>query len=73
MLADNYEQIEAFIFNLALVGLFILMIIAVHDVLSKNNVPKIGRVVAYSVLFFGALGFLAKGIIQLIWASNGIG
>lgn len=72
MLAENYEQIEAIMLNVGLLGLFILMAYAVHDVLSKNNVPKIGRFVAYSVLFLGAAGFLAKGIIQLFWQSSGI-
>lgn len=59
--------------NLSLVALFILMGVAVHDVLSKNNVPLAGRLVAYLVLFLGAAGFLAKGIIQLFWSSAGIG
>ena len=43
--------------------LFVLMTFAVHDVLTKNNVPLIGRVVTYGVLGLGAIGFLAKGII----------
>lgn len=73
MLAENYEQIEALMLNLGLVGLFILMGYAVHDVLSKNQVPMIGRVVAYGVLFLGAAGFLAKGLIQFFWQSNGVG
>lgn len=73
MLAENYEQIEAIVFNIAMIGLFCLMGYAVHDVLSKNNVPKMGRFVAYGVLFLGAAGFIAKGIIQLFWQSNGIG
>jgi hypothetical protein len=46
---------------------------AIHDVLTKNNVPLIGRAVAYGVMFLGALGFLAKGIIQIFFTSNGIG
>ena len=51
MLSENYEQIEAIALDLALVGLFLLMGFAVHDVLKKNNVPLIGRVVVYLVLF----------------------
>lgn len=72
MLAENYEQIEAVIMNISLVVLFALMGYAVHDVLSKNDVPKIGRFVAYTVLFLGAAGFLAKGIIQLFFTSAGV-
>ena len=67
MLAKYYEQIESIMLDLGLVILFVLMIFAVHDVLKKNDVPMIGRVVAYGVLGLGAMGFIAKGIIQLFW------
>lgn len=70
MLNENYEQIEALMLNLCLAGLFILMGMAIHDVLKKNDVPMIGRVAAYFVLFLGVAGFLAKGLIQLIWQAN---
>ncbi|NVK56176.1 MAG: DUF2788 domain-containing protein [Alteromonadaceae bacterium] len=72
MFAKYYEQIESIMLDLALVCLFVLMIFAVHDVLKKNDVPLIGKVVAYGVLGLGAMGFIAKGIIQLIWQSNGV-
>jgi hypothetical protein len=45
---------------------------AVHDVLKKNDVPFIGRAVAYGVLGLGALGFVAKGLIQIFWVSSGV-
>jgi hypothetical protein len=32
-----------------------------------------GRIAAYSVLFFGAIGFLSKGIIQIFWQLSGVG
>jgi ABC-type multidrug transport system permease subunit len=73
MLSDNYEQIEAIFLNLALVGLFLLMTCAVHDVLKKNDVPTIGKAVVYLVLFLGAAGFIFKGIVQLVWQANGVG
>ena len=73
MLSEYYEQIEAIVLNVALFGLFALMGYAVHDVLKKNDVPMIGRAVAYLVLFLGAAGFLAKGIIQLFWQTSGVG
>ena len=72
MLNEYYEQIEAVVLNLALVGLFILMGFAIHDVLKKNDVPLLGRAIAYLVLFLGAAGFLAKGVIQLFWQSSGV-
>lgn len=72
MLSEYYEQIEAIVLNLTLVGLFALMGFAIHDVLKKNDVPIIGRAVVYLVLFLGAAGFLAKGIIQVFWQSSGV-
>ena len=72
MLSEYYEQIEAVGLNLALFILFVLMGLAVHDVLKKNDVPVIGRFVAYLVLFLGAAGFLSKGIIQLFWQTSGV-
>ncbi|QJR79421.1 DUF2788 domain-containing protein [Alteromonas pelagimontana] len=72
MLAENYELIESIVLYLGLFCLFVLMGFAVHDVLKKNNVPLIGRVVAYGVLGLGSLGFIAKGIIEIFWLSSGI-
>lgn len=67
MLSEYYEQIETFVMYLSLSGLFVLMGFAVHDVLKKNDIPTAGRVVVYGVLFFGCVGFLAKGIIQVFF------
>ncbi|NMH58643.1 DUF2788 domain-containing protein [Alteromonas ponticola] len=72
MIAENYETIETVVLYVTLFGLFALMSYAVHDVLKKNDVPLIGRVVAYGVLGLGALGFVAKGIIELFWLSTGV-
>ncbi|MBN7819848.1 DUF2788 domain-containing protein [Bowmanella sp. Y26] len=73
MLSQYYEQIETIVLNLTLVALFLLMGFAVHDVLKKNDVPMVGRAVVYLVLFLGAAGFLAKGLIQVFWQSSGVG
>ncbi len=72
MLSEYYEQIESVVLNLALLALFLLMGFAIHDVLKKNNVPLAGRAVAYLVLFLGAAGFIAKGLIQIFWQSSGV-
>ncbi|MBU3022751.1 DUF2788 domain-containing protein [Aestuariibacter sp. A3R04] len=72
MLAENYELIETIMLYGGLVCLFVLMGYAVHDVLKNNDVPMIGRVVTYGVLGLGALGFVAKGIIEIIWLSTGV-
>lgn len=66
MLSDNYELIEAIGLDVAITGLFLLMTYVVYDLLKKNNVPLIGKVVVYFVLFLGAAGFVFKGIMQLI-------
>lgn len=67
-----FQYIEPIILNVTLAGLFILMGYAIHDVMRKNDVPKIGRFVAYGVLGLGALGFVAKGIIQVWYISSGV-
>lgn len=72
MLAENYELIETIMLYGGLTCLFVLMAFAVHDVLARNNVPLIGRIVAYGVLGLGAIGFAAKGIIELFWMSTGV-
>jgi hypothetical protein len=73
MLNEHYELIEAIVLNVTLLGLFLLMVYVVYDVLKKNNVPVIGKAVVYLVLFLGAAGFIFKGIVQLVWQSNGVG
>ena len=72
MLAQHYELIESIALNIGLFILFIIMGYAIHDVLSKNDVTKTGRFVAYGVLLLGAMGFVAKGLIQLFWQASGI-
>ena len=42
MLSENFEQIEAVVLNITMVGLFGLMFYAVRDVLKKNAVPFLG-------------------------------
>lgn len=72
MSPEQYKLIENIVLNVCLVGLFIFMTYVVHDVLKKNNVPIAGRLVAYGVLGLGAMGFIAKGIIQLVYMNSGV-
>ncbi len=72
MTPEQFKFFESIALDIALVGLFLLMFFAVHDVMKKNDVPKIGRFVAYGVLGLGALGFVTKGIIQLVYISSGV-
>ncbi|WP_137167178.1 DUF2788 domain-containing protein [Salinimonas lutimaris] len=72
MTASSYELFESISIYVGLGGLFILMGLAVHDVLKKNDVPLIGKIVVYGVLGAGALGFLAKGLIEVFWLGSGV-
>lgn len=66
MFSENFEQIESLLTNLAVAGLFLLIGLAIQDVLKRGNVPKFGRWAVWLVLFLGMAGFIAKGIIQFI-------
>lgn len=70
MFAENFEQIENLLTNLAVAGLFLLIGLAIQDVLKRGNVPKFGRWAVWLVLFLGMAGFLAKGLIQFILETN---
>ncbi|QDP01084.1 DUF2788 domain-containing protein [Thalassotalea sp. PS06] len=73
MLAENLELIETIGLNLFFLVIFFFIGMSIHDVMKKNNVPKKGQFVVYFVLFLGCAGFIAKGIIQFVWESRGIG
>lgn len=72
MSAETFQYLESIFLNVTLACLFLLMGYAIHDVMKKNDVPKIGRYVAYGVLGLGGLGFVAKGIIQVFYLSSGV-
>jgi hypothetical protein len=73
MLNEYIEQIEAASLWFFLSVLFFLIGMAIQDVLKKGDVPKFGRVFVWIVLFVGCAGFLAKGVIQFIYESKGLG
>ncbi|MDX1525313.1 MULTISPECIES: DUF2788 domain-containing protein [Pseudidiomarina] len=70
MLSEHYELIEALATNFAIAVLFLLIGLAIQDVLNKGNVPKYGRWFVWLVLFLGCAGFIAKGIIQAFWEAG---
>jgi len=70
MLSDYFEQIETLALNFAMAGLFVLIGLAINDVLKRGNVPKFGRVFVWLVLFLGCAGFIVKGIIQVVIESG---
>ena len=73
MLAENIELIETVGLNLLFFFIFFFIGLSIHDVMKNNDVPKMGRSVVYLVLFLGCFGFISKGIIQLVWESQGVG
>jgi len=73
MLAEYLEVIEAIGLNLFFAFIFIFIGLSIHDVMKKNDVPKMGQIVVYFVLILGCVGFIAKGLIQFFWESQGIG
>jgi hypothetical protein len=70
MLSEHFELIETLGTNFALAILFLLIGLAIQDVLKKGNVPKFGRWFVCLVLFLGCAGFIAKGLIQVFWESG---
>jgi len=73
MFAEHLELIETIALNLAFLFIFGFIGLTIHDVMKNNDVPKKGQYVVYFVLFLGCAGFIAKGLIQFIWESQGVG
>jgi len=73
MLRQYMAQIEAAALWFFLAALFFLIGMAIQDVLNKGNVPRFGRIFVWVVLFLGCAGFIAKGVIQFIYESKGLG
>lgn len=71
MFAEYYELIEVIGLNLFFAFIFIFIGLSIHDIMKKNDVPKMGQLVVYFVLSLGCLGFIVKGVIQFIWESQG--
>ncbi|WAJ69415.1 DUF2788 domain-containing protein [Catenovulum adriaticum] len=63
----TFEQFEALSFYLGISGLFVLIALAIKDILSKGDVPVYGKVMVWLVLFLGCAGFLVKGLIQVFF------
>lgn len=65
----TFEQFEALSFYLGISVLFLLIGLAINDVLNKGDVPKYGKIMVWMVLFLGCAGFLVKGLIQVFFES----
>lgn len=64
---DQIETIGLYGFYLLL---FLLMGLSIQDVLKRSNVPKFGRNVVWAVLLFGCVGFVFKGVVEVIWTTT---
>ncbi|TKB47755.1 DUF2788 domain-containing protein [Ferrimonas sediminicola] len=73
MLVSDVAQLEAVGLNLFFAAVFFLIGMSIRDVLNRGDVPKFGRYIVWLVLFLGCAGFIAKGIIQLVWEGAGVG
>ncbi|ANO33398.1 DUF2788 domain-containing protein [Vibrio breoganii] len=72
MLYDYINQIESIGLDLLFASVFLLIGLAIKDVLKQGNVPPFGRRIVWLVLFLGCAGFIIKGLIQLSWEGSGI-
>lgn len=72
MTPEQFEIAEQIGLNLFFLAIFVFIGLAIQDVLKQGKVPKYGRVAVWAVLFLGCAGFIAKGVIQFIWETNGL-
>ncbi|WP_016955598.1 DUF2788 domain-containing protein [Catenovulum agarivorans] len=63
----TFEQFETLSFYLGISGLFLLIGLAIKDVLKTGDVPLFGKIMVWLVLFLGCAGFLVKGLIQVFF------
>ena len=73
MLYEHINTIESLGLDLFFASFFLLIGLAIKDVLNKGNVPMFGRRIVSLVLFLGCAGFIAKGLIQMSWEGTGLG
>ncbi|GLT15685.1 MAG TPA: DUF2788 domain-containing protein [Vibrio sp.] len=73
MLYEHINTIESLGLDLFFASLFLLIGLAIKDVLKQGNVPVFGRRIVWLVLFLGCAGFIAKGLIQMSWEGTGLG
>ncbi|QTH64290.1 DUF2788 domain-containing protein [Psychrosphaera ytuae] len=72
MTPEQYAIAEQLGLNLFFLAIFVFIGLAIQDVLKQGKVPKFGRIAVWVVLFLGCAGFIAKGVIQFFWETNGL-
>ena len=73
MSLEQIELLESLGLKLFFVAIFLLIGLAIQDVLKRGKVPRLGRFIVWLVLFLGCAGFVAKGIIEVAWEGGGLG
>lgn len=73
MLAKYFDQIESIGLYLFFAFIFVFIGLSIRGVMKENDVPKMGQYVVYFVLLLGCVGFIVKGVVQLILETEGIG
>ncbi|MDP4536757.1 DUF2788 domain-containing protein [Alkalimonas collagenimarina] len=73
MMGHDIELYESLALWVGLAVLFFFIGMAIQDVLKKGQVPLFGRVFVWIVLFAGCAGFIAKGVIQFFYETQGLG
>ncbi|WP_369812661.1 DUF2788 domain-containing protein [Alkalimonas collagenimarina] len=72
-MGHDIELYESLALWVGLAVLFFFIGMAIQDVLKKGQVPLFGRVFVWIVLFAGCAGFIAKGVIQFFYETQGLG
>jgi len=73
MLAEYFDTLETIGLDLLFAFIFIFIGLSVRDIMKQNDVPPKGKAVIYFVLLLGCLGFVVKGVIQIILENEGVG
>jgi hypothetical protein len=73
MLYEHFQLLEKIGLDLVFAAIFFFIGMAIKDVLREGNVPVFGRRIVWFVLTLGCVGFIVKGVIQLVWEGVGIG
>jgi hypothetical protein len=69
MLLEHIVLIERIGLDLFFAVIFLLIGLAIRDIIKNSNIPPFGKFVVWLVLFLGCIGFIVKGIIQIILES----
>lgn len=67
MLSDYFEIMEKVGLSIFFIGLFLLINLAIRDILKKTQTSRLGQITVWTVLFLGCGSFFIKGLIHIVW------